>query len=375
MRAVLILMGRYLPGYKDGGPLRSIVNLTERLGNEYDFKIITTDRDHGDKTSYQDILCNEWNQVGKAKVWYVKPGGFLPELIVEKAAEANVVYICGCFNDYARVALKLKKQGRIKAKLVVASMGLFSPGAFGIKYLKKKLYIELMKAGGYFKKIEWSATDAAEVSDIRRIIGRKAKCCIAQDLPSRLDTLSEPATKTEEGLRVIFLSRISRKKNLSYALEVLREIKDGIIFDIYGVMEDKEYFSECTRLINKLPANVKADYKGEVSLEEVPKVFSQYQVFLFPTLGENYGHVIYEALAGGCIPVISDRTPWGELEKEGVGRAISLEAKEVFVQALHELAEFSAEECLERQKKAMAYAKTYSDNIDCSGYRAIFDAE
>lgn len=31
-RRILILNGRYLPGYKDGGPVRSIKNLTDRLG-------------------------------------------------------------------------------------------------------------------------------------------------------------------------------------------------------------------------------------------------------------------------------------------------------------------------------------------------------
>ena len=45
-RDILIIMGRYLPGYKDGGPVRSIKNLTDFLGKEYNFKILTCDRDH-----------------------------------------------------------------------------------------------------------------------------------------------------------------------------------------------------------------------------------------------------------------------------------------------------------------------------------------
>lgn len=49
MKNILILMGRYLPGYKDGGPVRTIVNLVDILGNEYNFNIMTSDRDHGDK--------------------------------------------------------------------------------------------------------------------------------------------------------------------------------------------------------------------------------------------------------------------------------------------------------------------------------------
>ena len=31
MRKILILAGRYLPGYKDGGPLRTLINLTDAV--------------------------------------------------------------------------------------------------------------------------------------------------------------------------------------------------------------------------------------------------------------------------------------------------------------------------------------------------------
>ena len=61
---ILIITGRYLPGYKDGGPVRSIKNLTDFLGDEYNFKLLTCDRDHGDKESYPNIKVNDWNAVG-----------------------------------------------------------------------------------------------------------------------------------------------------------------------------------------------------------------------------------------------------------------------------------------------------------------------
>ena len=54
-------------------------------------------------------------------------------------------------------------------------------------------------------------------------------------------------------------------------------------------------------------------------MKKVIETFSKYDVFLFPTKGENYGHVIFEALAGGCIPIISDQTPWNDIEQAGCG--------------------------------------------------------
>ncbi len=136
-RRILILVGRYLPGYKDGGPVRSIKNLTDALGDEYEFRILTCDRDHGDTKPYPDIRVNGWNHVGKAEVYYVPPGGFKMRLIRALAREADVVYVCGCFNDYAIHTLLLKRFGLIDRPVAVAAMGLFSPLEFRLKHKKK----------------------------------------------------------------------------------------------------------------------------------------------------------------------------------------------------------------------------------------------
>ena len=88
---ILIIMGRYLPGYKDGGPIRSIKNLTDYLGNEYNFKILTCDRDHGDEGPYPNIKVNGWNRVGNADIYYVPPKGFRQDLIVYLANYVDLV--------------------------------------------------------------------------------------------------------------------------------------------------------------------------------------------------------------------------------------------------------------------------------------------
>ena len=42
---ILVFLGNYLPGFKSGGPLRTIVNLVDNLSDEFEFLIITSDRD------------------------------------------------------------------------------------------------------------------------------------------------------------------------------------------------------------------------------------------------------------------------------------------------------------------------------------------
>ena len=205
MRNVLIVMGRYLPGYKDGGPIQTIKNLTDRLGDDYKFHILTTDRDHGDESPYVGINVRAWNYVGKAEVWYVPPGGFKPQLVNRLAAMADVVYVCGCFNDYARVVLRLKHKGIIKASVVVAPMGLFSKGAMSSKYIKKRLYLGLCKSAGWFRDIVFSVTSEAEKQDVYREIGTNAKCIVAKDLPKVISDRSNGCVEKIRGqIRVVF---------------------------------------------------------------------------------------------------------------------------------------------------------------------------
>jgi hypothetical protein len=71
--------------------------------------------------------------------------------------------------------------------------------------------------------------------------------------------------------------------------------------------------------------------------DKVVKTLTQYHYLFLPTKHENYGHVIAEALTAGCGLLISDKTPWRNLEKQGVGFDIPLSDKEKFLIALQKI--------------------------------------
>lgn len=334
---ILTIIGTYLPGYKAGGPIRSIANLVDRLGDEYKFYILTSDRDLGDEKPYPGVERGGWYPRGKAQVLYLPPQaqGLFGLHRILRTLTYDLIYLNSFFSLTSIEILLLRRLGLIPpVPVVLAPRGEFSPGALAIKSYKKNAYLALSNLVGLYQGIRWQASSAYEAEDIRKSINRTANVILAAPVSVSVDpnpvatscasagTYREAKNRGE--LRIVFLSRISRKKNLDFALNLLGNVKGNIYFDIYGPIEDQAYWQECQILISKLPAQIHVQYCGTVPHQEVAQVFSRYHLFLFPTHGENFGHVILESLSGGCPILISNQTPWHDLERHGGGWDVPL---------------------------------------------------
>ena len=316
MKKVLVVNGQYLPGYKGGGPIQSCKNMIENLSPYFNFKVLCADRDYKEEKPYENIIINGWNQIGPAQVFYMSPemeslSGFTKVL---NETDYDAIYLNGFFSQvYTIRPLLLRRLRKLKkTKIILTPRGDFT-GGLENKKLKKYGYIAAVKLIGLYSKLLWHATSEIEERDIRRLFP-KAKTFMVPNLPAKF-VEREPIIAKEPGkLRLVFVSRIFPKKNIKYAIEVLKQVKSGeVVFDIYGPMEDKLYWAECEKLTGEMPSNVVVRYCGEVPHEKIPYVFEQYHAFFFPTLGENYGHVIVEAMMNNCLCILSKGvTPWDE---------------------------------------------------------------
>ena len=366
MRKILILTGRYLPGYKDGGPLRTIANVTDALGDEYDFYIGCLDRDHGDTEPYKGIKKNEWNKVGKANVWYVKQRGFSFRLIQKLAKDKNLIYLTSFYDDYGYKTLLLKRLGRIKIPVVLASMGVFAEGALSHNRGKKMMFITACKAIGLFRGITWSVTSAAEANDLQKVLGLKERWIIAEDLPR--SNFPDISYEKHDVLRIVFLSRICAHKGLEIAIEAVLRMKNKCVFSIYGPIQDEEYWHRCRSKLEK--SGIDWNYLGEIPSEDVQETLSHEDVLVLPTKSENYGHVIYEAMSVGCIPIISPFTPWGEIVEKNAGFVIDNDPVKISMI----LDSLDDAQLGNMKSKAIEYAKRKTEEAHLkTGYRTIFE--
>ena len=64
-------------------------------------------------------------------------------------------------------------------------------------------------------------------------------------------------------------------------------------------------------------------------------------IYFSPTHCESYGHIIMESLTALTPVLISNTTPWLNLETAGVGWALSLDIEKVFLDKIHIVGQFS----------------------------------
>jgi hypothetical protein len=68
---ILTSLDYYLPGFKAGGPTRTVSLMVSQLPETLEFLIGIGDADHTDQHAYPGIRTNQWTDVGRAKVWYL----------------------------------------------------------------------------------------------------------------------------------------------------------------------------------------------------------------------------------------------------------------------------------------------------------------
>lgn len=377
---ILAFVGCYLPGFRGGGPIRTIANLVDRLGDEFEFCIVTSDRDLGDTQPYSTITVDAWNQVGKARVFYASSASMSFHKLIKiiKNTHYDILYLNSFFNTgFTLMPMLAHWLGLVPPKpVVVAPRGEFSKGALGIKSWKKIPYIKLVMSLGIFRQVVWQASSNYELADIEAVIHEYGSgnsdvaknFAVASDLSEKVDHQSKNVDDGFGGqsvaLKICFLSRIAPMKNLDFVLKVLANVKASVNLNIYGPKESPLYWSECESLIRILPKNITVSYKGSVDNSSVHSVIAKHDLFFVPSRGENFGHVFMEAFSAGVPVLVSDRTPWRHLPEKNIGWDVSLDLMDEFSRIIDMLADYDKEKWSQMSVACINYAHAQSEDID-----------
>lgn len=373
---ILIFIDWFLPGFRAGGPIRSIANLIEHLSEFFDFFIVTSDTDYLQNKPYDNIEPDKWlNFNFWVKIIYLSKQNLKFNTIKNLIEQQNydLILINGIFSVYFSI-VPLYFAKRMKKKIIVSPRGMLSQQAFSRKAFVKKLFIKVNQILGFYKNVIFHTTSVQENNDVLALLSRN-KIYFIPNLPRKilLKNNNNCLQKQKGKLKLVSIARISQEKNTKFALEILSNIVEGKVeFDIYGGIYDKDYWQQCSQIIEKIE-NVKVKYCGTIDTQKVQQTFANYHFAFMPSKAENFGHSILECLSAGTPVIISNTTPWQNLQYLGIGWDLELEDKNKFVDVIKQSINMENEQYQQMRNNASEFAKNYfKNNSDAEKYIKMF---
>ena len=323
---VLVAAEWFTPAFRAGGPIRSVANLVELLGETHDVWVVAGAYDLAQTAPLPNLPLNEWIERPWGHVMYLTHDrwtrGLWQELILEQL-RPDFLYLNSLFaRFFAQTPLHVARQ-RPETQVVVAPRGMLGPGALEIKRLKKRVFLSAARGLKWFHGVRWHASTAMEEGEIRAQFP-DAEVFVAQNLPS-LPSASPSDERLNDGPLVLAaLGRIQEKKNIHFGLKVLAEALRAtqnppeVNVQLIGPAESEQYLQT---LLNQpdWPRSLRVEHLGARTPDEVSELLGRVHFLLMPTRHENFGHAIVEAWSHGCPVLLSDQTPWRDLEHRQLG--------------------------------------------------------
>jgi glycosyltransferase involved in cell wall biosynthesis len=377
---VLVVAPFFPPAFLAGGPVRSLAGLVDQLHDEFVFYVLAVDHDLRLTSTLRGVVSGRWTEQSNAFVRFEPDRHFTLTNYRRWITETNpsVIYINSVFalrfSVLPLVAALLVKGAR--PTVILAPRGELIREALTLKSTKKKAYLAVYRLLGLPRRTTWNATSNEEANDLRTLFGSHITIALASELLTRAKGAELQLPEKHAGhLRVIFLSRIFPTKNLAFAIQRLAHVDGEIQFTIAGPEEDSQYAAECRALVQSLPASITVEFIGPVEHDEVAETIAAHHLFFLPSLAENYGHAIVEALSCARPVLVGNRTPWHELERRGLGHDLPLADPRAFERALQSACD-QEQEAFVRQVGAMppAVAELLGESAALEQNRAMFRA-
>jgi glycosyltransferase involved in cell wall biosynthesis len=303
---------------RHGGPSKSVKGLCSALARRgEEVELLTTDAasewQRADGALRITAFRRDWPQSICAS------GGLRNRL---RQIDADIIHHHSIWLRTLHYAHKSAK--RSGASLVVSPRGMMDPWAWN-HHARRKSFARRFIHPRAFEDVDgWHATSASEEGALRSL-GFKQPICVA---PNGVSSLSDQETSDSlaywrnmlgplsDRPVALFYSRFHRKKRLIELIDIWSESgpEDWLLL-IVGIPE--EYNSQ---MIGDYVLRVGC--KGRILAFNGtyrPSPYPVASLFLLPSHGENFGLSIAESMANGVPVVVTDSTPWSEINGNGAG--------------------------------------------------------
>ena len=334
-RRVLICSDWFVPAYRAGGPIRSVYHIAELLSSHVDVWVLSGSTDLGGESL--NVPLDTWvNRKPGLHVQYVSSHRNMRSVLNEviRDVDPDTFHLNSVFSWRFTLLPLIMNRLHFKRKTILAPRGMLGAGALQGKRAKKNLFLLAARATGLFQGVCWHASTPLESEEIAEVFPQ-ANIHVAKNIPVQAD--HRRAKRTFEAIKLLYVGRISRKKNLDFVIDVLAalQLNAKVQLRIVGPKEDRDY---AETLMKAVPGDsqLEVTMEGSLNHEEVAQAFRAAHFLVLPTLHENYGHAIVESWAHGCPVLLSTNTPWRDLKAKGIGWDLPLE-KSVWTSVFQEI--------------------------------------
>lgn len=235
---------------------------------------------------------------------------------------------------------------RLGLPRVVSPRGMLDPWALRWRGTRKKLAWALYQRRDLRSADLLHATSSTEAEGFRAQ-GLRAPIVVVPNGVRVPEEVGGPPEGDAEPRVLLFLSRVHPKKGLLHLVEAWAQLEaPGWELWIAGPDEEgheAEVRSALERASRATTSTV--HFLGPVTDAKRDELLARCDAFVLPTLSENFGQVVAEALAAGRPVLTTKAAPWAGLEDYGAGWWVKT-GTEPLREALSELVASSREQLL-----------------------------
>lgn len=334
MSKSLLFIADYFDSKQNAGgapvSLQNLVNLLLKEG--FKCNVVARNKHFDTKDKFKSQL-DKSTQSEQLTVDYID--GFLPYIIFKiiRNSSFSILYLNSFFSVLSIFSVFYFYFFQSKKKLIISTKGeLYESALRSNNYFVKLVYIWFFNTF-LSSRVVFHFSSAEELSISQKRL-KISSFYIAADIYN-VENVQCNKPKNKQELNIVFISRIDKKKNFKYACEVIANLDIRVNFDVFGVIADRQYFENSVAQLTEKHKYVNFNYNGGLSQDQVRSTFSNYDAFLFPTKGENFGYVVLESLDAGCPVLLSqDTTLWNDLSEYNAGFNIPFEEIDEWVRCL-----------------------------------------
>jgi glycosyltransferase involved in cell wall biosynthesis len=325
---------------KRGGPSIAVMKMVKALRNEgVDASILTTtdnsiyrEIDHplGRWFTFDDIpilifpvVCSRIEVLNE---YLISPR--LSCWLIQNIEEYDAIHIHAIFSYSTTVSMLIARLKNIP--YIVRTIGQLNSWSLSQSRIKKLLMLSLIEHRNLMAAMAIHVTSKSEMEDLKKICDHKNVLCLELGVDLRGIVISEKRTAPEI-ISFIFLSRIHPKKRLDNLLEAfsfLSKEHDEIPWKLFiAGSGDSDYIFALKKLAEEYGINDSIEWMGHLNQEKKLALLKSCDWYVLPSISENFGLSVVEALACGLPVIISEEVGISDIileNKAGLVTGISL---------------------------------------------------